>query len=113
VQQGEAAKIALSSNSEFKCNLDFLDVELTHTLSVDDLVIAVDDSINQIVTLAKQAINDAATTPDVIYLTGGSAQSPLIKKALKTHLGDIKMVNGDHFGSVTAGLTKWASMVYK
>ena len=34
-------------------------------------------------------------------------KNALIKAALKTHLGDIKMVNGDHFGSVTAGLTKW------
>lgn len=113
VQQGEAAKIALSSANEFKCDLRFLDTELYKTLSVHDLSIAVQSSISQIVTLAKQAIDDAQTVPDVIYLTGGSAQSPLIKDALKKHLGNINMVNGDHFGSVTAGLTKWASMLYK
>ncbi|TMP65354.1 molecular chaperone, partial [Pseudoalteromonas sp. S1609] len=95
------------------CDLTFLDSSLDKDISINELALAVDDSISQIVTLAKQAIADANTTPDVIYLTGGSAQSPLIKAALKTHLGDIKMVNGDHFGSVTAGLTKWASMLYK
>lgn len=113
VQQGEAAKIALSSTPDFNCDLRFLDTELSKNLSVHDLSLAVESSISQIVTLAKQAINDAQTTPDVIYLTGGSAQSPLIKAALSEHLGNINMVNGDHFGSVTAGLTKWASMLYK
>ena len=113
VQQGEAAKIALSSADAFDCDLRFLDNDLSKNLSVSDLAVAVESSISQIVTLAKQAITDAGTTPDVIYLTGGSAQSPLIKAALSEHLGDIKMLNGDHFGSVTAGLTKWASMLYK
>ena len=113
VQQAEAAKIALSSSENFNCDLTFLDSSLDKDISINELALAVDDSISQIVTLAKQAIADANITPDVIYLTGGSAQSPLIKAALKTHLGDIKMVNGDHFGSVTAGLTKWANMLYK
>jgi hypothetical chaperone protein len=113
VQQAEAAKIALSSSENFNCDLTFLDSSLDKDISINELALAVDDSISQIVTLAKQAIADANTIPDVIYLTGGSAQSPLIKAALKTHLGDIKMVNGDHFGSVTAGLTKWANMLYK
>jgi hypothetical chaperone protein len=113
VQQAEAAKIALSSANQFSCDLSFLETALDKQLTVSDLAQAVDDSISQIVTLAKQAISDAATTPDVIYLTGGSAQSPLIKAALSQHLGAIEMVNGDHFGSVTAGLTKWANMLYK
>ena len=113
VQQGEAAKIALSSEPSFNCNLDFLETDLSKILNVSDLALAVDDSINQIVTLAKEAIKEAGVVPDVIYLTGGSAQSPLIKAALKQHLGDINLVNGDHFGSVTAGLTKWANMLYK
>jgi hypothetical chaperone protein len=112
VQQGEAAKIALSSANEFTTDLHFLDSELTQCLTLKDLALAVDDSISQIVGLAKQAIKEAGTTPDVIYLTGGSAQSPLIKAALQAHLGDITMLNGDHFGSVTAGLTKWAHKLY-
>jgi hypothetical chaperone protein len=49
----------------------------------------------------------------VIYLTGGSAQSPLLKAALKQRLGDIEMLSGDNFGSVTAGLTKWAEKLFR
>lgn len=113
VQQGEMAKIALSSQPEFSCKLDFLAANLDKTLTLSQLAYAVESSIKQIVELAKQAIKDAATTPDVIYLTGGSAQSPLIKAALQKELGNITMINGDHFGSVTAGLTKWAHMLYR
>jgi len=113
VQQGEAAKIALSSDSEFNCNLDFLANNLEKNLTLSHLALAADSSIRQIVELAQQAIKDAATQPDVIYLTGGSAQSPLIKAALECELGNIPMINGDHFGSVTAGLTKWAQMLYR
>jgi hypothetical protein len=32
------------------------------------------------------ALDSSQTTPDVIYLTGGSARSPLIKKAAENHL---------------------------
>ncbi|MGO2366142.1 MAG: molecular chaperone [Pseudoalteromonas sp.] len=113
VQQGEAAKIALSSQPEFNCNLGFLADALDKNITLAELGLAVDSSIKQIVELAQQAIKDAGTAPDVIYLTGGSAQSPLVKAALSEHLGNIPMINGDHFGSVTAGLTKWAQMLYR
>ena len=65
------------------------------------------------VTLAEDAITSAGTQPDIIYLTGGSAQSPLLKQALQQTLGDIPMLNGDNFGSVTSGLTKWADKLFK
>ena len=50
--------------------------------------------------------------PDVIYLTGGSARSPLIKKALAEQLPGIPIAGGDDFGSVTAGLARWAQVVF-
>lgn len=113
VQQGEAAKIALSSQAQFNCDLGFLAADLHKNITLSQLAHAVDSSVKQIVELAEQAIKDAGTVPDVIYLTGGSAQSPLIKAALSEQLGNIAMINGDHFGSVTAGLTKWAQMLYR
>ena len=63
MQQGEAAKIALSSANEFTTDLRFLDSDLTQCLTLKDLALAVDDSISQIVSLAKQAIQEAGTTP--------------------------------------------------
>ncbi|STW80533.1 heat shock protein YegD [Klebsiella michiganensis] len=48
-----------------------------------------------------------------IYLTGGSARSPLIKKALAAHLPGIPVAGGDDFGSVTAGLARWAQVMFR
>ena len=113
VRLGELGKIALSDESLYCTNLDFLEQGLSKTILVRELQEAIEDSLLQICALAKQAITDAGVQPDVIYLTGGSAQSPLLKAKLQQELGAIPMVNGDNFGSVTAGLTKWAEQIFR
>ncbi|MFY8351317.1 molecular chaperone [Pseudoalteromonas sp. SSM20] len=113
VRQGELAKIALSEDTEHTADLSFIESCLKQSIVSNDLSDAINESLKQMVNLANDAITSAATRPDVIYLTGGSAQSPLLKKALQHALGDIPMLNGDNFGSVTAGLTKWAHKLYK
>ncbi|QTL35435.1 molecular chaperone [Pseudoalteromonas viridis] len=113
VRQGELAKIALSDQDSYSAQLDFLDKALSVDISAQEMAESVASCLEQAAVLAEQAIADAGRRPDVIYLTGGSAQSPLLKLALQQRLGDIPMVNGDNFGSVTAGLTKWASRLYQ
>ncbi|NOU52434.1 molecular chaperone [Pseudoalteromonas sp. JBTF-M23] len=112
VRQGELSKISLSSDAEYMAKLDCIEPQLFKDVTHTDLKEAVTDSLKQICELAQDAITSAQTQPDVIYLTGGSAQSPLLKAALNQSLGDIPMLNGDNFGSVTAGLTKWAHQIY-
>jgi hypothetical chaperone protein len=51
--------------------------------------------------------------PDVIYLTGGSARSPLLRTALQEQLPGIPLVGGNDFGSVTAGLARWAQTLFR
>ncbi len=41
------------------------------------------------------ALDNAQEKPDVIYLTGGSARSPLIKKALAEQLPGVPIAGGD------------------
>jgi hypothetical chaperone protein len=113
VRQAELMKIALSADSQSHCDMSFIGKDLAKLITDVQLADALENSLEQICTLAKQAIQDAGTQPDVIYLTGGSAQSPLLKAALKQRLGDIKMLSGDNFGSVTAGLTKWAEKLFR
>ncbi|CAH9064240.1 Chaperone protein HscA [Pseudoalteromonas holothuriae] len=113
VRQGELSKIALSSDAHYVAELGCIDDDLTKLVTQTQLQDAIADSLQQICILAQDAITSAQTQPDVIYLTGGSAQSPLIKAALQQSLGDIPMLNGDNFGSVTAGLTKWATQIFK
>ncbi|MFT6029982.1 MAG: putative chaperone protein, partial [Oleiphilaceae bacterium] len=33
--------------------------------------------------------------------------------AIRQKFGDIEILDGDHFGSVTAGLAIWAQQIYK
>lgn len=113
VRQAELAKIALSEVSSHQVDLSFIEQALMQDIDLTQLTDSIETSLQQVVSLAEQAILDAGTRPDIIYLTGGSAQSPLLKNALQTALGDIPMLNGDNFGSVTAGLTKWAERIYR
>ena len=41
---------------------------------------------------------------DTVFLTGGSSGIPAFKAALATAVPDARMVEGDAFGSVAAGL---------
>ncbi|AXQ97162.1 molecular chaperone [Pseudoalteromonas piscicida] len=113
VREGELGKIALSEQAKFNADLGFIEPQLTSEFTQQDFAESVMSNLEQMGTLAKEAIHQAGSTPDVIYLTGGSAQSPLLKATLAQQIGDIEMVNGDNFGSVTAGLTKWADKLFK
>ncbi len=59
------------------------------------------------------ALDNAQEKPDIMSLTGGSARSPLIKKALAEQLPENPIAGGDDFGSVTAGLARWAEVVFR
>ncbi|WP_440053758.1 molecular chaperone [Pseudoalteromonas sp. T1lg65] len=112
VREGELTKIAMSEQTERQVSLGFLESQLTQSVTHQDFSDSVMSNLEQMATLAKEAIKQAGVKPDTIFLTGGSAQSPLLKATLSQLIGDVEMVNGDNFGSVTAGLTKWAERVF-
>jgi hypothetical chaperone protein len=60
--------------------------------------------------LIHEAIKSAQQTPDLVYLTGGSARSRFLKDGITFYLGaSIPLLEGDHFGSVVNGLGVWAA----
>ena len=61
----------------------------------------------------QEAVNQAGVNPDLIFVTGGSAKSPVIREAVSQVMGDIPLLDGDHFGSVVSGLTEWAHRIYR
>ena len=61
----------------------------------------------------KDAITQANCQPDVVFVTGGTAKSPILNKFLQDQFANTEIVIGDHFGSVTAGLTRWAQTIYR
>ena len=81
-------------------------------ISQDGLEAALNQPLTRILEQVQLALENSSEKPDVIYLTGGSARSPLIKKALAQQLPGIPIAGGDDFGSVTAGLARWAQVVF-
>ncbi|HGV9258835.1 molecular chaperone [Klebsiella aerogenes] len=112
VRSAEESKIALSAQPDFNAELPFISDELATAINQQGLEEALNQPLARIMEQVKLALESSQETPDVIYLTGGSARSPLIKKALAAQLPGIPIAGGDDFGSVTAGLARWAQVVF-
>ena len=112
VRSAEESKIALSAQPDFNAELPFISDELATAISQQGLEEALNQPLARIMEQVKLALESSHETPDVIYPTGGSARSPLIKKALAAQLPGIPIAGGDDFGSVTAGLARWAQVVF-
>ncbi|PLL28704.1 molecular chaperone, partial [Klebsiella michiganensis] len=113
VRSAEESKIALSAQPSVTAGLPFISDELATAISQQGLEAALDQPLARIMEQVQLALENSNDKPDVIYLTGGSARSPLIKKALAAHLPGIPVAGGDDFGSVTAGLARWAQVMFR
>tara|TARA_B100000809_G_scaffold266541_1_gene329767 strand:+ start:819 stop:2204 length:1386 start_codon:yes stop_codon:yes gene_type:complete len=113
VRSAEQCKIALSEHSSHSTSLDYIEAGLSSEVSQQQLANAIDGPINKIVSLMQDAMQQAGCQPQLIYVTGGSAKSPLIHAAIERQLGAIEVVDGDHFGSVAAGLSVWAEKIFR
>ena len=112
VRTAEESKIALSNRAEHAVSLPFISDDLATAISQEGLETALAQPLQRILEQVQLALENGKEKPDVIYLTGGSARSPLIKKALAEQLPGIPIAGGDDFGSVTAGLARWAQVMF-
>ena len=113
VDSAEQAKIELSSAHCAHIALDYLEPNLGVAVTRDILKNANNHLLRNIAKLMHEAVAQAQCQPDVIFVTGGSAQSPVISQLISSQFVDAKLVIGDHFGSVTSGLTRWAQRIYR
>ncbi|WP_370315424.1 molecular chaperone [Thalassolituus sp.] len=113
VRFAENAKIDLSDNDSTHVDLGFVEKALSTDISRADLAEAIERPLERIIALMQEAITQAGATPDLIFVTGGSAKSPVIREAVSQVIGDIPLLDGDHFGSVVSGLTEWAQRIYR
>lgn len=113
VRNAEESKIALSDQNIVTAAIPFISETLATDISQHELETALNQPLARILEQVQLALENAQEKPDVIYLTGGSARSPLIKKALAAQLPGIPIAGGDDFGSVTAGLARWAEVVFR
>ena len=114
VREAELGKIALSAQDQHQFQLDFIERDLSPECSAQDYAQVAEQLLQKIAVLISEATQQAGAQPDVVYITGGSAKSPLIRKVIRTLFGDeIAIVDGDHFGSVAAGLGVWAERMFR
>ncbi|WP_396586936.1 molecular chaperone [Bermanella sp. R86510] len=112
VRSAEQTKIDLSNSFAAHVDLSYIEQGLGHEIRREQLAQAINRPMQKITDLMSEAIQQAGTQPDLVYVTGGSGQSPIIRQAIQNKLGNIEMVDGDHFGSVASGLTVWASQLF-
>lgn len=113
VRAAEQGKIALSKQSACAVDLQFVVPDLAIECTAHQLAELSAQLLAKMSDLVKDAIQQAGVNPDIVYLTGGSAKSPLIQRTLRDLLGDeIALVDGDHFGSVVAGLGVWSHRIF-
>jgi len=113
VRAAEESKIALSAAASVDASLAFVQPQLSETISQAQLADAIAQPLQRIQEQVSLALSASQIQPDVIYLTGGSARSPLLRAALQQQLPNIPLVGGNDFGSVTAGLARWAQTLYR
>lgn len=113
VNAAEQSKIALTDTTCHNIELEDIAENLIIPVDRASFSIACQRELNSIAKLMTEAINQANTKPDVVFVTGGTAKSPVIYQFLQQQFTQTPIVIGDHFGSVTAGLTRWANRIYR
>ncbi|PVZ83846.1 molecular chaperone [Serratia sp. S1B] len=112
VRSAEESKIALSEQNSICTELAFVHPGLEKNISQEQLATAIVQPLERILEQVDAALATSQCRPQVIYLTGGSARSPLLRAALQQQLPGIPIVSSNDFGSVTAGLARWAKTLF-
>ncbi|WP_232771260.1 molecular chaperone [Colwellia sp. 75C3] len=113
VNAAEQAKIALSEQNEQTIDLTDISDDLYADVTKETLRTANKRTLESIADIMKSAVEQAQCQPEVIFVTGGTAKSPVLSEFLQQQMPNIPIVVGDHFGSVTSGLARWAEKIYK
>lgn len=113
IKQAENTKIALGEQEEFTAQLELAKEVIQLPVSRQQMDDAIEPPTSKIKALVEEAVKLGETQPDVIYMTGGSARSPLLRATVQSVLPNVPLVAGNYFGSVTAGLARWAQVCFK
>ncbi len=113
IRQAEKVKIALADETNTQAKIDLLNETVEVDISVEQLQQAIEVPTSKIQALVLEAVKQSSIKPDVVYMTGGSSRSPILTQAVKDVLPGTPIVSGSYFGSVTAGLARWADLIYR
>jgi len=105
VHGAEQTKITLSQKESCAVPLGFIEDGLEVVVKRASFLDATDRLVSKVGALAAEALAAAGCKPDVVFLTGGMAFSPMIRSAVADLVGPgIPLKAGDMLGSVGKGL---------
>jgi len=113
VNAAEQAKILLSGNNNQVIDLNDVSDGLSAEVTKETLRSANKRTLESIANIMHAAVEEAQCQPEVIFVTGGTAKSPVLSEFIQAQMPNIPIVVGDHFGSVTSGLARWAEKIYR
>jgi hypothetical chaperone protein len=113
VAEAERTKIALSDKDNFTAAIHLPSECIDIPISVQQMEKSIYRPVLKIQKLVQETLAQAQVQPDEIFITGGSARSPIIRAAVKSVVGNVPIANGDYEGSVTAGLARWANLCFR
>jgi hypothetical chaperone protein len=114
VHSAELAKIGLSGAERVEALLDYVEANLKIPAARALFTEATARLVRSIRELALETLAASGAKPDVVFLTGGMASSPVIADAVADVAGrDVPLRSGDMLGSVGRGLALRAQRVFE
>ncbi|HEK1783102.1 TPA: molecular chaperone [Proteus mirabilis] len=113
VRKAEEAKMALSDCHTYLASIALLSETLETNITRQQMVEAIGSPKDKMIDLVNDAVQQGGVVPDVVFMTGGSARSPILCQAIEQQLPNVPIVKGNDFGSVTAGLARWGEVCFK
>lgn len=107
----EKTKRALSQNAEARFHFAYPSLEIDTSFTRTEFIHWAKDVKDKIFSAMDRCLTQAQITPqqvDLVCLTGGSAQVPLIREELERRFGQGKLQTQSHFHSVLSGLIESA-----
>ncbi|BBC42309.1 hypothetical protein PDPE_1-03150 [Photobacterium damselae subsp. piscicida] len=103
----------MSEQQAYQVHMQILADQFQIDINQQQLAEAIDVPKEKMRELVVEALAQADTQPDVIFMTGGTARSPILRQCIEQQLPNIPIVSGSYFGSVTSGLARWADHCFK
>ena len=110
--KSEQAKLALAQSDAVAVTLERLQAGLSVTVNAPQLAQAFRALLAGMQRLIQEAIRQAGSEPEMIYVTGGSARAPLVQQILRERFAQQPLVMGDAYGSVVSGLAMQAERLF-
>ncbi len=109
VRSAELTKIHLSENQVANVPMDYIEEGWIPRFSRSDFERSVDGELHKFGALMHECVTQAQRKPDAVFVTGGTAKSPVIVEFIEAAHQGVPIVVGDHFGSATLGLATWGN----